>query len=151
VVYDTRNYWGSELCPSPGILNTRKPLKDGYIPGPDRLYPHRQKMALTTPKSGGRAIGRAACELKATQLLTCKRFDTKHRASRFGAASQWDKCPFCIRGERSVIMGYTAGIGIARVMRTEPSNRCSHRHADHSEDEPCVMSLGSALSCDHPL
>jgi hypothetical protein len=38
VVYDTQNYWGSGLCPSSGILNTRKHLKEGYIPGPHRLY-----------------------------------------------------------------------------------------------------------------
>jgi hypothetical protein len=38
VVYDAQNRWVYGLCPSPGILNTRKHLKEGYIPGPYRLY-----------------------------------------------------------------------------------------------------------------
>jgi hypothetical protein len=32
-----QNYWGPELCPSSGILNTGKHLKEVYIPGPYRL------------------------------------------------------------------------------------------------------------------
>jgi hypothetical protein len=60
MVYNTSNHWVSGLCPSYGILNTKSHLA---------LY--LQKLALTSPISGGRSVSIVRSRTKATELVRC--------------------------------------------------------------------------------